>query len=120
MTQHLTLLQLYGVLAYCVLLSFFLAMGSIGIAYWRAGRSKFASFLLATKSFLLALFFGYLALISINPPWLVGSVTQPYVRTAALVAGFLGWGYIYLLLHREAKNGTLREQNFPGASTEES
>lgn len=104
-------IQAYGVLGYSMTSALALACAIVGIAYYRAGRDKLKSSLFAASAFLFAILFGHLVLVSIEPPWLDRTITMPAMRTVALAAALAGWGYLILLLRKEARlNGTSRRQ----------
>ena len=98
-----SLLQAYGVLGYSMAAALGLACAGLGIAYWRAGRDRARSALLALCALLFAAMFAYLALVSAAPPWLNRAIAQPYVRTVALLAALCGWSYLLLTLRHEAR-----------------
>ncbi len=102
-------LQAYGVLGYSMTMALAIACAGVGVAYLRAGRDKLKSALFALSSFLFALLFGYLVLVSMEPPWLNRALMQPVMRTVAIAGAGCGWGYFYLMLREEARlNGTRR------------
>lgn len=103
-------LQAYGVLGYSMTMALAIACAGVGVAYFRAGRDKLNSALFALSSFLFALLFGYLVLVSMDLPWLNRALMQPLMRTVAIVGACCGWGYFYLMLRKEARlNGTRRQ-----------
>lgn len=107
-------IQAYGVLGYSMTVALALACTSVGIAYYRAGRDRLKSALFAASAFLFALLFGHLVLVSMEPPWLNRALTMPLMRTVALGAAGCGWGYLYLMLRKEAqRNGTARNRTAP-------
>ena len=110
MMCDLCTLQAYGVLGYSMTMALAIACASVGVAFFRAGRDKLKSALFATSAFLFALLFGYLVVVSVEPPWLNRTIMQPLMRTIALGAASAGWGYLYLMLRKEARlNGTRRQ-----------
>ena len=110
MDEFLTL-RAYGVLGYSMTMALALACASVGLAYYRAGRDRLKSALFTLSAFFFAILFGYLVLVSIEPPWLDRALMQPAMRTVALVAASCGWGYLILVLRKEARlNGTGRRQ----------
>ncbi len=111
-------LQAYGVLGYSMTMALAIACAGVGVAFFRAGRDKLKSALFALSAFLFALLFGYLVLVSMEPPWLNRTLMQPLMRTVALAAASCGWGYFYLMLRKEARlNGTGRRA--PRGGTED-
>ena len=105
--EELFSIQTYGVLGYSMAMALALACASVGIAYFRAGRDKLKAALFTASAFLFAAQFAYLVVVSVEPTWLDRTVTQPYVRTVAFLGASCGWGYLYLMLRKEAReNGT--------------
>lgn len=101
--------QAYGVFGYSATMALAIACAFVGFAFFRAGRDKLKSALFAISALLFALLFGYLVLVSVEPPWLNRAIMQPLMRTIALGAAGAGWGYFYLMLRKEARlNGTSR------------
>ena len=90
-------------MGYLMGVSLALACAVLGIAYWRAGRNKRSAALFVASALLFAALFAYLVLVSVDPPWLDRTVTQPYVRTIALCAALCGWGLLLSVIREEAK-----------------
>ena len=101
--MEIDFIQAYGVLGYSITTALALACAVLGIAYWRAGRNKRSAALFVASALLFAALFAYLVLVSVDPPWLDRTVTQPYVRTVALVAALCGWGYLLSVVCQEAE-----------------
>ncbi len=101
--MELNFIQAYGVLGYSITTALALACAGLGIAYWCADRNKRQAALFVASALLFAALFAYLVLVSVEPSWLDRTVTQPYVRTIALIAALCGWGVLLLTLHHEAK-----------------
>lgn len=103
------MMQAYGVLGYSMTMALAIACASVGFAFFRAGRDKLKSIMFTLSAALFAVLFGYLVLVSIEPPWLNRAVMQPLMRTVAIGAASCGWAYFYLMLRKEARlNGTSR------------
>lgn len=103
-------LRAYGVLGYSMTMALAIACTSVGFAYYRAGRDKLRSAMFMASSFFFAMLFGYLVLVSIEPPWLNRAIMQPIMRTVAIAGAGCGWAYFYLILRKEAQqNGTQRQ-----------
>lgn len=106
------MMQAYGVLGYSMTMALAIACASVGFAFFRAGRDKLKSLMFTLSAILFAVLFGYLVLVSIEPPWLNRIVMQPLMRTVAIGAASCGWVYFYLMLRKEAKlNGTRKTGN---------
>lgn len=102
-------LQAYGVLGYSMTMALAIACASVGFAFFRAGRDKLKSALFTLSATMFAILFGYLVMVSIDPPWLNRTIMQPLIRTVAIGGAGAGWGYFYLMLRKEARlNGTGR------------
>lgn len=101
--MELDFIQAYGVLGYSMGVSLALACASLGIAYWRAGRGRWRTAFFTASALLFAVQFAYLVLVSVEPPWLDRTVTQPYVRTVALLAALGGWGFLLSVVCQEAE-----------------
>lgn len=108
-------MQAYGVLGYSMAMALALASVSVGLAYFRAGRDKTKSVMFTLSAFLFAILFGYLVIVSIEPPWLNRAVMQPAMRTVALAAAVCGWAYLLLVLRKEARLNSPRKR---GQTTE--
>ncbi len=101
--MELNFIQAYGVMGYSMGVSLALACAGVGIAYWRAGRGRWRAAFFVASALLFAVQFAYLVLVSVDPPWLDRTVTQPYLRTVALVAALCGWGYLLSVVCQEAE-----------------
>ena len=82
-----------GVVGYLCLLSLALFWASIGFAYIRAGRSRFTWIFFIASMLALALLFGGLVLIAMEPSWMEKNQFAIGQRVMALVAAITGWIY---------------------------
>ena len=82
-----------GVVGYLCLLSLALFWASIGLAYIRAGRSRFTWGFFIASMISLALLFGGLVTIAMEPSWMQKDQFSIGQRFLALTAAITGWTY---------------------------
>lgn len=82
-----------GVVGYLCLSSLAVFWASIGVAYIKAGRNRVTWGFFIVSMIALAMLFGGLVFISMEPSWINRNYSSISQRSVALVAAATGWIY---------------------------